>query len=202
MAKGTKTSDTFTFEELCKAVGLKASYEGINKLIDRNDNYIVGAGDYAYNQAIEDGEDEDKAEEALWEAEREASDEIATAYIDAAIEAIENELGRCFALDLTEVKGRKGKQTTKAVVADDIYRRWKIAPLGTWRESLGYIVETINGVGYYRFDSIREFLNSGPYTEREGVLTHLHYLADYGRVYGDTSLQQEFEYNLSHKLRY
>jgi hypothetical protein len=191
MAKRTKTPDTFTFEELCAAVGLKASYKGMNDLVERNHDYIFGAGDYAYKQATKDGEDEDKAEEARQEAEMEASDEISTAYIDAAIETIENQLTEHFALDLTEVKGRKNEGM-----------RFKIAPLRTWRESLGQIVETINGVGYYRFDSIREFLNSGPYTEREGVLTHLHYLSDYGRVYGDKSLQREFEDNLSHKLRY
>lgn len=189
--KRTKTPDTFTFEELCRAVGLKASYEGMNKLEEHNHDYIFEAGDYAYKQAIKDGEDEDKAEEARSEAEMEASGEIATAYVNAAIETIENALTEHFALDLTEVKGRKGEQT-----------RWKIAPLRTWRESLGHIVETINGVGYYHFGSIREFLNSGPYTEREGVLTHLHYLAAYGSVYGDKSLQRTFDDNLSHNLRH
>ena len=191
MAKRTKTSDTFTFDELCRAVGLKASYEGMDELVERNHDYIFGAGDYAYMQAIEDGEDEDKANEAREEAQMEADDEISTAYINAAIETIENALGEHFALDLTEVKGRNNEGM-----------RWKITPLRTWRESLGYIVETINGVGLFRFDSIREFLNSGPYTEREGVLTHLHYLADYGSVYGDKSLQRTFDDNLSHNLRY
>ncbi len=191
MAKRAKASDTFTFNELCSAVGLKVSYEGMNELVERNHDYIFEAGNHAYEQGIEYGEDEDKAEEARSEAEMEASDEIATAYIDAAIEAIDSELSERFALALTEVKGRKNQEM-----------RWKIAPLRTWRESLGHIVEMINGVGYYRFDSIREFLNSGPYTEREGVLTHLHYLADYGSVYGDRSLQRVFDDNLSHKLRY
>jgi len=190
MAKRTKTSDTFTFEELCEAVGLKASYEGMEKLVERNHDYIFGAGDYAYMQAIEDGEDEDKANEAREEAQMEADDEISTAYINAAIETIENALTKHFALDLTEVKERKGEQT-----------RWKITPLRTWRESLGHIVETINGVGLFRFDSIREFLDSGPYTEREGVLTHLHYLADYSSVYGVRSLERTFHDNLDHHLR-
>ena len=191
MAKRTKTSDTFTFDELCRAVGLKASYEGMDELVEFNIHYTFEQGDYAYMQAIEDGEDEDKAEGAREEAHMEVDDEIRTAYINAAIETIENALGEHFALDLTEVKGRNNEGM-----------RWKITPLRTWRESLGYIVETINGVGLFRFDSIREFLNSGPYTEREGVLTHLHYLADYSSVYGDKSLQRTFDDNLSHNLRY
>jgi len=190
MAKRTKTSDTFTFEELCEAVGLKASYEGMEKLVEFNIYYIFEQGDYAYKQAIEDGEDEDKAEGARSKTEGKLINKLSTAYINAAIETIENALTKHFALDLTEVKERKGEQT-----------RWKITPLRTWRESLGHIVETINGVGLFRFDSIREFLDSGPYTEREGVLTHLHYLADYSSVYGVRSLERTFHDNLDHHLR-
>ena len=39
------------------------------------------------------------------------------------------------------------------------------------------------------------------FTEREGALTHLHYLSDYGDVYGVTSLNREFERNLESALR-
>ena len=188
-------SDTFTFDQLCKAVGLKASYEGASGLIEHNMNYVAEAGNYAYDEAINDERDEDEAEEARYEAEHKAESEIVGSYIEAAVSTIEDQLTEHFALDLIEVtkKNKKGEPTGE--------RRWQIKPLRTWKESLGLIVETINGVGYFHFDSLREFLNSGPYTEREGCLTHLGYLSDHADVYGGRSLERQFDRSLDEDMR-
>lgn len=188
-------SDTFTFDELCKAVGLKASYGGANDLIERNTRYVDEAGNYAYDEAISDELDEDAADEARMEAEHKAEGEIADAYVDSAVGTIEDQLREHFALDLIELtkKNKKGEYTEQ--------RRWKIKPLRTWKESLGLIIETINGVGYFHFGGIGEFLRSGPYTEREGCLTHLHYLSDHAAVYGGQSLERQFDRSLERALR-
>lgn len=188
-------SDTFTFDQLCAAVDLKASYEGAMDLIERNVHYSDEARKYAYEQAIEDELDEEDAEEKGMDAEVEAQAEIANAYVDSAVSTIEDQLSEHFALNLIEVtkKDKKGKPTEE--------RRWQIKPLRTWKESLKLIVETINGVGYFHFNSVREFLDSGPYTEREGCLTHLHYLAQHGDVYGGQSLERQFERSLASALR-
>ena len=188
-------SDTFTFDQLCKAVGLKASLEGAMALIEHNMNYVAEGGNYAYDEAINDGQDEDEAEEARMAAEHKAESEIANLYVDSAVGTIEDQLSEHFALNLIEVskKNKKGEYTGE--------RRWQIKPLRTWKESLGLIVETINGVGYFHFDSLREFLNSGPYTEREGCLTHLGYLSDHADVYGGQSLERQFNRSLESALR-
>lgn len=43
-----------------------------------------------------------------------------------------------------------------------------------WEDAADKIRETINGVGYFTFYSLREFLESGPYTARQAALSHLH----------------------------
>jgi len=190
-------SDTFTFDELCKAVGLKASYGGAEALIEDNFYYIFEVGGAFYEEAINDGLDEDEADEARMKAQEKMEGKVTRAYINNAVDTIEDQLREHFRLDLTEVteKNKKGEYTKE--------RRWKIKPLRTWNESLGLIIETINGIGYFHFDSIGEFLDSGPYaTEREGCLTHLHYLSDHADVYGGPSLERQFDRSLEHALRH
>ena len=189
------TSDTFTFDQLCRAVGLEASYEDAMDLIERNEHAIDSVRSAAYRGAIEDGLDEEDAEERGMDAESDAQAEIANAYVDSAVSTIEDQLTEHFALDLSEVtkKNKKGEYIGE--------RRWQIKPLRTWKESLKLIVGTINGVGYFHFNSLREFLDSGPYTEREGCLTHLHYLKRHGDVYGGPSLERQFEASLDEDLR-
>lgn len=187
-------SDTFTFDELCKAVGLKASYSDAEDLIKFNTDYIFEVGYFVYEEAINDGLDEDAADEARMKAQEKMTDKVMRAYVDTAVETIEDQLGEHFALNLIELteKNKKGKYTEQ--------RRWKVKPLRTWNESLGLIIQTINGIGYFYFASIGEFLDtvldSGPYTEREGCLTHLHYLSDHAEVYGGQSLKRQFEQSL------
>jgi hypothetical protein len=189
------TSDTFTFDQLCKAVGLKASTDGAMDLIEHNIEHVFQSSKYAYKEAIEEGLDEEEAEEAMQKAQGDHEAAILDAYFDSAVSTIEDQLSEHFALNLIEVskKNKKGEYTGE--------RRWQIKPLRTWKESLKLIVETINGVGYFHFDSLREFLNSGPYTEREGCLTHLHYLKDHADVYGGQSLERQFESSLDRSLR-
>jgi len=188
-------SDTFTFDQLCKAVGLKASTEGAMGLIEDNIEYVFQSSKYAYKEAIKDGASEEEAEEAMQKAQEDQEAAIVDAYFDSAVSTIEDQLSEHFALNLIEVtkKDKKGKPIGE--------QRWQIKPLRTWKESLGLIVETINGVGYFTFDSLREFLNSGPYTEREGCLTHLHWLKDHGDVYGEQPLKRQFESSLDRSLR-
>lgn len=189
-------SDTFTFDQLCAAVGLDANREGAMDLIEDNIDYIFEIAYSVYDEAISFGASEEEAQEARERAQSKAEAEIANAYVDSAVSTIEDQLSEHFALNLIEVtkKDKKGKPTGE--------QRWQIKPLRTWKESLKLIVETINGVGYYHFDSLREFLDSGPYTEREGCLTHLGYLSDHAEVYGGLSLKRQFEDDLESSLQH
>jgi hypothetical protein len=60
-------------------------------------------------------------------------------------------------------------------------------PAETWRDAAQAIMETINGVGPFRFRSLGEFLKSGPYSPCEAVMEHLHWIKRYPDVYGSHS---------------
>lgn len=169
--------DTFTFDGLCAAFGLKASRGGAFALID--DSY-----DYIWSQ-VERIEDEDKRMEAQSEIESAFVD----AYFGAAESAIQDMAEDWYGLSITKIS-KEGKEDT-----------YKVKPMKSWEDSLKPIVETINGVGYFYFRDGKELMRSGPYTAREAVLSHMGYLSDVGSVYGEESLERKFEENLDHALR-
>jgi len=70
---------------------------------------------------------------------------------------------------------------------------YKIVPYKSWDAAADKIRETINGVGYFHFNDLREFLDSGPYTARQAVLSHLGTIRDYPAVYGGQGSNQLYE---------
>jgi len=166
-------SDTFTFDRLCAAFGLKASRDGAIDLIDGNFDYIMAQVD-----GIEDEDERTRSVEKI-------ENEVVDAYFGAAESAIEDMAEQWFRLSITKIDG-------------DLYR---VKPMKSWEDSLTPIVETINGVGYFYFRDGKELMRSGPYTAREAVLSHMGYLNDVGSVYGEESLERKFERNLDRALR-
>lgn len=61
---------------------------------------------------------------------------------------------------------------------------YRIVALESWEDASDKIRMTINGVGYFHFNTVKEFMQSGPYTARESVLQHLGWIKDYWDVYG------------------
>ena len=180
MAK-KKVSDIFDLEGLAQAFGLKAD---LADFMEDNIDLVQTSAGWAYKEAIKEGKTERQAEKALEKAEKKTYDEMGKAYIAAIFDTIEKEAEK---FHLTVIQQKPN--------------RYKVVPTTDWKTSLKEIIDTINGVGMFEFNSIKEFLESGPYTLREGVLTHLHYLEDYGRVYGGSTLQRQFEKNLEHYTR-
>jgi len=70
---------------------------------------------------------------------------------------------------------------------------WVVRPKVRWKYSAKCVMETINGVGLFHFNNLPEFLDSGPYTERAAVLTHLHWLKRYPDVYGSGSIRAKLD---------
>ena len=70
---------------------------------------------------------------------------------------------------------------------------YRITPNKSWRDSANEIREIINGEGMFEFPTLREFLDSGPYTPREAVEQHLHWIRKRSEVYGEASPQRRFE---------
>jgi hypothetical protein len=127
---------------------------------------------YVYREALARGMTEEEAEEAARRAEDEEREEAVGRYADA-ITSVADRLYGEHGLELVPRNPRGG-------------RAWefKVVPRISWEDAANHIRETINGVGQFYFESLRDFLESGPWTARQAVLSHLHWIADWPRVYG------------------
>lgn len=117
------------------------------------------------------------------EAEREAQTAVYNQWYDA-VESAASKLFEQHGLELTPT----GKQGTEK-------RRYefKIVPSKSWDDAANKLRETINGVGDFHFDNLREFLASGPYTAKQAVLSHLGYIKRYPDVYGSSSARRMYD---------
>jgi hypothetical protein len=175
--------DTTDIDQLAALFELP-SYDDIH---ENNLDYIWEAGDYAVREAQEeeDGElDESDVEEIREGAENAADREIFAQWYSGVTSAAER-LFEEHALELVP-KGR-----------DKYSHEFKILPatkgVQGWRNAADAIRETINGVGYFHFNTLKEFLDSGPYSAKEAVLEHLHVIADYPKVYGSRSARSIYD---------
>lgn len=161
------------------------SWESIYEM---NLDYFYERGDYAAREAEEEAEEEDEefSEEDRDEAEmrgQEVAEREVYAQWANAVESAADDMYEQYGLDL-EPKGRKSGET--------VYE-FKIVPRKDWRTSADLIRETVNGVGQFYFGSLKEFLDSGPYTAREAVLSHLGYIGRHTDVYGSPSARRVYE---------
>lgn len=80
---------------------------------------------------------------------------------------------------------------------------YQIKPVTTWKKAAVALTETINGYGWFWFDSAWEFVQHGPYISyKQAVLTHLPSIAHYGEVYGVKSPQSLYNSEVESNLRY
>ena len=162
-----KTSDKINIDQLAKLLGLP-DWERIDEMNQQN-----------YWEMSSSAGDED----AQMEAERRAQDDVYGQWYDAVESTAEK---------LFEQHGLELKPTGKQ---GSVKRRYdfKIDPSTSWNDAANKIRETINGVGDFHFDNLREFLDSGPYTARQAVLSHLSYIKRYPAVYGGQGAHQMYE---------
>jgi len=131
---------------------------------------------------------DDMNQDYYWEAgggteegEQEARDEVFRKYHDALNNTAD---------DLFEQHGLVLNPVGKARTPYE----FTIAPKKSWDDAAVLVLDTINGVGMFTFSSVREFLDSGPYTARQAVLQHLHYIKRRPEVYGERSARDRFEH--------
>ena len=57
---------------------------------------------------------------------------------------------------------------------------FKVSPASghTWKTAADSIRKTINTFGMFHFSGLRSFLSSGPYTPKQAVLVHLHWISE------------------------
>jgi len=165
-----KTSDKITIDQLAKLFDLP-DWERIDEM-NQQHYWEVSRGA--------------EGEEAQMEAESEARDEIYRQWYDA-VESAATKLFEEHGLELLAMKNtRKVQKNYRPHVL-------KIIPSKSWSDAADKIRETINGVGTLHFNTLKEFLDSGPYTARQAVLSHLGYIKRYPAVYGGLGANQMYE---------
>jgi len=126
---------------------------------------------YAYQEARREGLSEAAADEAAEKVEQQEVDEAVYRYMDAVLAVAERLYGE-HGLRLDPIgKGRHPFE-------------FRIEPERSWNDAADKIRQTINGVGMFHFQDLKEFLSSGPYSPKQAVLQHLGWIADHPRVYG------------------
>jgi hypothetical protein len=172
-----RLANRFSLDDLAELYDLPSQ----NALDELNWEYVADAGSAAYDEVLrESRRAERRAEKARVEAETAAQRELFLKWRGAVEAAVASVLE---AHDLELIAPAKRMATEP----------YRIEPQRSWREAADRVRETISGVGYFSFDSLREFLDSGPYTAREAVLTHLRSMGDYGEVYGTARPQAVFD---------
>lgn len=169
-------SDKKTIDELARMLELP-EYDTVR---DNNEEYLMNARSYGEREAEESGEDlsEDEIAEAGYAAENKAEAALWRSWKDA-VESVAERLLDEHGLVLVESKRHAGT--------------YKISAERSWSDAAAKIMDTINGVGYFEFSSLRDFLESGPYTAREAVLVHLNSIRDRPRVYGTSTAERLYE---------
>lgn len=169
-------TDKISMEQLAKDFGLP-SWERLEEL---NEDYTGEAFVAAQKEALADGQSEEDAEEAGMDAEQVVRDELFGKWHDGVISAV----GDLFA--------EHGLELTSASKGEYPFE-YRVTPTTSWEDAALKIMTTINGVGQFEFNNLREFLDSGPYTPRQAVLSHLHWIKDWPEVYGERSARDRFD---------
>lgn len=165
--KAAKGTDKINIDQLAKMFGLP----DWDKIDEMNQQH--------YWEMARGAEDED----AQIAAESAAQDEVYGQWYDA-VESVGSQLFGEHGLDL-QPTGKQGTATRRY--------EFKIVPQKSWNDAADKLRETINGVGYFHFNTLKEFLDSGPYTARSAVLSHLNHIKSYPAVYGSGSAHDMYE---------
>lgn len=143
---------------------------------DCNRDYTWEVMAEAKKQAIEDGYTDDEAEEKGLEAESEAMKEN----FNQHMKAVRNTLNYLLNFHGVNFEEKKGK--------------YYLTAEKSWKEIADQVMETINGVGPFYYNSVKSFKEVGPYkTYCEAAMTHIHWMKDYPTVYGNTNYRRIYE---------
>ena len=172
---GDKTTDKTDIAALASMFGLP-DWDSVDEMNQQN-----------YWETAK-GEEDEKAQQA---AEAAAQDDVYAQWYDA-VEHAASKLFEEHGLEL-QPAGKWHPSTHAKTKAERRPFQLKIVPSKSWDDAAEKLRETINGVGYFHFNSLREFLDSGPYTARQAVLSHLGYIKQHPDVYGGQSARDLYD---------
>ena len=187
-----KLTTRVDLDRLCKLFKLPTQEE----LDEGNTDYVDEAGSVAIKEAVKDADTFGEAEltdeerdEIRSKAETEASDELYHRWHGAVMSAIESVFAE-HGLQLEPCKARRPHRKGFVVKYP---HEFNVVPVESWSDAANKIRDTITGYGLFEFWTLREFLESGPYTPRQAVLSHLNWMRRRSEVYGTSSPQRVYE---------
>ncbi len=167
-----------TIDELARLLALP-TYDEVH---ERADDFIWETAHQSWDEDEDGDTDSDAFMERMQEVE---SDEVFKPW-HSGVEAAATRAFQEHGMALEAMKPAKG--------APKDARPWqyKISPLSddgrskttSWARPAEMMVDTINGVGPFYFSSVKDFVDSGPWTTKSAVLSHLHWMRRYPEVYG------------------
>ena len=169
-AAKTGPADKITIDQLAKLLGLP-DWDSVD---EKNQHH--------YWEMSRDAEGED----TQIKAEQEAQEAVYRQWYDAVESAAEKLFGEHDLEFLAMKHTRKVNQNYRPHVL-------KIIPSKSWDDAADKLRETINGVGDFHFESLREFLKAEASTAKQAVLSHLGYIKRYPAVYGGLGANQMYE---------
>lgn len=164
--KRKRDTDRINFDGLCRLLKV----DTWEKVDDRNiDCY---------------GWDADATEEENQKAEDDARDELHNKYRDAVMFVAEKAFEE-HGLDLVPVRELmpNGRPWRHKGWKPETAWEFRIKPKEDWKDAASHLRQTIDGMGPFYFGSLRNFLDSGPFTPREAVLQHIGWIPDWFEVY-------------------
>ena len=79
---------------------------------------------------------------------------------------------------------------------------YTVMPIESWVDAAKAIIETINGVGSFEYDNVKEFVHAtSSKTPAQAVMSHLHWMKDRAEVFGTMHPDREFDELLDRYLR-
>jgi hypothetical protein len=176
-----RVTGKITLERLAGMLGLPH----LDQVLERNADYIAEGGRQAEQAAIDEDQGASAdASTAFEDGEHAAEAELVDQWSDGVLAAAEP-IFFAHELDLEPVKPRNKR---------DRVWEYKIVPRTSWEAAARKIITTINGVGMFHFDSVRDFIEGGSCSgPKDAVLSHLGHLRSYPDVYGTQSPSRLFE---------
>jgi hypothetical protein len=163
-------TDKINIDELAKLLGLTSWDEQEEYAL----SYITEAA------GIEEGDSDAEVERK----EMAVQDDVYRNWHDA-VESVADEIFDQHNMELQPLVARGRKQ---------VAYEYRIVPRVSWADVASKLIDTINGVGMWEFNSVKELKEVGPYnTVKQAVLAHLGHIKRRPEVYGTSSPRTLYE---------
>lgn len=179
-----KYSNFMTYHEIARFLDVI----DLDDLLERNRDWLFDIRNSVEQEAINDGASQTEAEQKGYDTEEETIERMYK-YWKASLESTMEYLLERHDLGFNIIK-KKGHESGIRITSSN------------WRASAAKILDTLNGVGVFYASSLKEFYETTSVKSyKELVLSHLHYILDYPKVYGITGADMHFENTLDDYLR-